>query len=64
MTFASHCELSGVTEVEICGITANITSKSTSTMTITVPAGATGPWSVEIDSGSRKFVTALPLLVP
>jgi len=33
-------------------------------MTVTVPAGASGPCSVEIDSSSGKFVTALPLLVP
>ena len=64
VTFTSHCDLSGVTAVKICGIGANITSKSTATMTVTVPTGATGPCSVEIDSSSGKFVTSLPLLVP
>lgn len=64
VTFTSHCDLSGVTAVRICGIGADITSRSTATMTVTVPTGASGPCSVEVDSSSGTFRTALPLLVP
>ena len=64
ITFSSRCDLVGATAVKVCGFDAPITSKGSGTMTVTVPAGASGACPVEVDSAAGNFVAALPLLVP
>jgi hypothetical protein len=63
VTLKSHCDLTHVTGVRICGIPAPITARSTSTMTVTVPPGASGSCTIGVGSMPGVFLATVPLLV-
>ena len=55
ITLTSACDLSSVSEVLICSITAPITLKTAGEMHVTVPAGAAGSCPVELRSPAGVF---------
>ena len=63
ITFTSACDLTNATAVKICGITTPIVTQSMSTLTVKVPAGASGSCAVEVDSSVGSFVSNTKLTV-
>lgn len=63
VTLSSHCSLDSTTRVRICDIEAPITSKSSNTLTVTVPAGASGACKIEVDSVPGTFTGNMILSV-
>ncbi len=64
VTLTGGCSLASVTAVRICGIDAPITARSTSEIEVTVPAGAAGSCTVEVDSSAGTFTLLATLQVP
>jgi len=63
VTMIGHCDLTPTTAVRICGIAAPIVSKTASTIVVTVPPGAAGDCTVEVDSEPGTFEAGLHLIV-
>jgi hypothetical protein len=63
VTLTGGCSLANVGGVRICGRTAPITFRSTDEIVVTVPAGATGECTVEVDSGAGTFTLLRTLRV-
>jgi hypothetical protein len=63
ITFTSNCDLNNATAVTICGINANISTKSASELKAVVPAGASGPCVVKISSAVGTYTAAGTLTV-
>ena len=63
VTMTGHCDLTPTTAVRICGIAAPIVSKTASVIVVTVPPGASGDCTVEVDSAPGTFEAAVHLMV-
>lgn len=59
----TRCDLSAATAVRICGLPAQILSRSTDTLEVVVPAGASGACVVEVDSPAGTWEHGEPLQV-
>jgi len=58
-----HCSLLNATGVRVCGISAPIVTQLATELTFTVPAGASGACTVELDSGAGTFTGKDKLIV-
>jgi hypothetical protein len=63
ITLTSHCSLESTTNVRICDIEAPITSRSMNSLTVTVPARASGACKIEVDSVPGTFTGNMILSV-
>jgi hypothetical protein len=63
ITLTSMCDLTSATGVKICGINAIITSKTAGELKVTVPAGATGSCSVQVESAAGVYTAGGTLTI-
>jgi hypothetical protein len=58
ITLTSACDLTSVTAVKICDITATINTQSSGELKVTVPVGAAGACTIKVESAAGVYTAA------